>query len=335
MAISPYFTSDRPESTDESTDVITDILETLRLTTRVFGRFELAAPWAMEVPRNDHLSFYVVARGAAWLILEDSDVTPQPSVLLSAGDAVLLPSGAAHRLQDSPRSAAPIHRVNENSCPRPTATLPVRFGGQGPVTSFVGGAFQFIGGRQHTLLASLPPLLHLPADISAATPQLGTTIQLILAESASVGLGTTIVSARLADILLLQLLRARATPQECAQHGLPALADSAIGASLRLMHGRIAEEWTFESLAQAVGMSRSGFSARFTELVGEPPLQYLTRWRMTKAAQFLRERPESVAAIADRVGYGNTAAFMKAFTRTQGMSPSAYRRHQHDIADAS
>ena len=92
------------------------------------------------------------------------------------------------------------------------------------------------------------------------------------------------------------------------------------------MHARPAEPWTVDSLARAVGQSRSAFAARFTQLVGESPLQYLTRWRMTEAAGLLREREESVPAIAERVGYRNPAAFMKAFTRVQGVGPGAYRR---------
>jgi AraC-like DNA-binding protein len=339
MAESPHLSSDRPESVDINTDVVTDILETLRLTTRIFGRFELGAPWAMQVPKGELLSFYVVARGSAWLELVDaphdaSYNTPETvqttTATLSAGDVVLLPSGAAHRLHDPSRVPTHIHHVNEGSCPRPDSSVPVRFGGTGPVTSFMAGAFELVGGRQGALLQSLPPLLHMPGEVMAKVPQLAATVQLLLAESASVGIGTAIISARLADILLLQILRTRATPSECAEHGLTALADPAIGASLRSMHGRIDHPWTVESLARAVGMSRSAYSARFTELVGESPLQYLTRWRMTKAAQLLRDRPDAVSVIAERVGYGNAAAFMKAFARTQGMSPGAYRRLHRD-----
>lgn len=321
---------------DINTDVVTDILETLRLTTRVFGRFELGAPWAMQVPKGELLSFYVVARGSAWLELVDAppnaSAAAQTTATLSAGDVVLLPSGAAHRLHDPSRTPAHIHHVNEGSCPRPDSSVPVRFGGTGPVTSFMAGAFELVGGRQGALLQSLPPLLHMPAEVMAKVPQLAATVQLLLAESASVGMGTTIISARLADILLLQILRTRATPSECAERGLTALADPAIGASLRSMHGRIDHPWTVESLARAVGMSRSAYSARFTELVGESPLQYLTRWRMTKAAQLLRDRPDAVSVIAEHVGYGNAAAFMKAFARTQGMSPGAYRRLHRDAS---
>jgi AraC-like DNA-binding protein len=95
-----------------------------------------------------------------------------------------------------------------------------------------------------------------------------------------------------------------------------------------MMHAQSADPWTVETLARAVGMSRSAYAARFSQLVGEAPLQYLTRWRMTQAAELLREGDESVPAIAERVGYRNAAAFMKAFTRIEGVGPGAYRRNR-------
>jgi AraC-like DNA-binding protein len=137
------------------------------------------------------------------------------------------------------------------------------------------------------------------------------------------------LSARLAEILLIQALRARVAakaPGDDHTHGLCALADPAIGTAMRLIHARPAEDWTVERLAREVAMSRSAFAARFAELVGMPPLQYLTHWRMTEAAQRLRDGGESVAQVAERVGYANAAAFMKAFTRVHGVGPGTYRR---------
>ena len=105
-----------------------------------------------------------------------------------------------------------------------------------------------------------------------------------------------------------------------------ALADPSIRRALQLMHGQPGEQWTVESVAKAVGISRSGFAARFAELMGEPPLQYLVRWRMAKAAQALRETDASIVEIAERVGYFSEASFSKAFKRWEGSSPGAYRR---------
>jgi transcriptional regulator GlxA family with amidase domain len=176
------------------------------------------------------------------------------------------------------------------------------------------------------LLESLPSVIHIAAGEADTSVQLAAAVQLILAESAAPGPGSALVSARLAEILLVHALRTQVAAHEKDRHGLCALADPQIGASLRLMHASPAEPWTVERLAREVGMSRSAFAARFTQLVGEAPLQYLTRWRMTQAAELLREGDDSVPAIAERVGYGNATAFTKAFARVEGIGPGAYRR---------
>jgi AraC-like DNA-binding protein len=169
------------------------------------------------------------------------------------------------------------------------------------------------------------------------SPQLAVAAQLILTESAAPGPGSTMLSARLAEILLIHALRAQVAARETDRDrrpGLCALADPAIGTAMRLIHARPAEEWTVERLAREVAMSRSAFSARFTELVGLPPLQYVTQWRMTEAARRLREPETSVAGVAEQVGYANATAFMQAFTRVHGVGPGAYRRQSRGRMEA-
>jgi AraC-like DNA-binding protein len=318
-----------PPTPDGPSDVVSDVLGAVRLEARVFGRFELGAPWALRVPAGaGHLSFYVLARGGAWVELDGRpDGRPDGPIALSAGDVVLLPHGAGHELRDPGRGAREVHTLSAGDCPRPTTSTPMRLGGSGPMTVFVAGAFRFGATGPSVLLDSLPPVLHMPAGDARMSPQLAATAQLILTESAAPGPGSSILSARLAEILLIHALRARVTTTE-SDHapGLCALADPAIGAALRLIHGRPAEAWTVERLAREVALSRSAFAARFTELVGVPPLQYLTQWRMTEAAQRLREGEQSVARIAEQVGYANPVAFSKAFARVHGVGPGTYRR---------
>jgi AraC-like DNA-binding protein len=289
---------------------------------------ELGAPWAVRVPTGGDLFFYVVARGGAWLVLEgDAEVTTP--LALSAGDIVLLRHRTGHVLRDQARSAADIHNLSGGDCPRPTTAAPVRLGGDGPVTTLVTGGFTFGASPPNVLLESLPAVLHAPAGDPRMSPQLAVAAQLILSESAAPGPGSNMLSARLAEILLIHALRARVAARETEQDrrpGLCALADPAIGSAMRLIHARPSEEWTVERLAREVAMSRSAFAARFSELVGLPPLQYVTQWRMTEAARRLREGEESVAAVAEQVGYANAAAFMKAFTRVHGVGPGRYRR---------
>jgi AraC-like DNA-binding protein len=331
MPETPDSLSDRPSGLDSSLDVVGEVLGAVHLTTAVFGRLELGAPWRLRVPAHGYLSFYVVARGSAWIEVGDegpgSGDRERRSVALSAGDAVLLPQGSAHRLRDADRSDAPPHDFDYAACPHVWIGESLRLGGGGPVTSVVAGNFTFGGtASRNPLLSSLPPLVHLPAGAAAANPQLAGVVPLILGESATPGAGATIVLARLADLLLIHALRYWVATAGADSCGLRAVADPAIGAALRLMHARLAEPWTVERLGSAVAMSRSAFAARFNQLVGEPPLQYLARWRMTRAAQLLSTSEQTTAAVAEQVGYANPVAFTKAFSRLQGVGPGAFRR---------
>jgi AraC-like DNA-binding protein len=329
MHATPHLLSDRPAHQDGHTDVLGDILGAVHLTTAVLGRLELGAPWRLQIPARDYLSFYVVARGSAWLQVEAPDEAPDahasPALPLSAGDAVVLPRGSAHVLRDSAHSEAPPLAFDYDGCPRILTGDAARFGGGGPVTALIAGQFTFGAAHRNALLGSLPPAIHLPAA-STASPQLAGVVPLILSESASPSPGSGIALARLADLLLLHALRHWMTGAGHSSCGLRAVADPAVGGALRLMHARPAEPWTVERLASAVAMSRSAFAARFTQLVGEPPLQYLARWRMTRAATLLREGEQSVAAVATQVGYANPVAFTKAFSRLQGVGPGTFRR---------
>jgi AraC-like DNA-binding protein len=326
--------SDRPTDGEFGVDVIAEVLESVHLTTAIFGRLELGAPWRLRIPARDYLSFYVVARGGAWLEIDEhagapaSESDTTKSIALSAGDAVLLPRMSAHVLRDVNRSDTPPQDFDYQGCPRVRAGHVARLGGDGPVTSLINGHFTLGSAHRNALIASLPAAIHLPAGVSAASPQLSGVVSLILSENASPGPGSNIVLARLADLLLVHALRFWIANEGSSLCGLRAVADPAIGTALRLMHARPAESWTVERLASAVGVSRSAFAARFAQLVGEPPLQYLSHWRMTTAAKLLRESDESIASVAERVGYANPVAFTKAFARIQGIGPGAYRRGQ-------
>jgi AraC-like DNA-binding protein len=309
----------RPPTVDATIDVIGEILEAIHLRTAIFGKLELGAPWRLGLPAREYLSFYVVARGNAWLDLEG-----EIPIALSAGDAVILSHGSAHELRDGDRSDVPGRTIDYDACPRQPHAA--RLSGDGPVTSIIIGHFTLSSAPRNALLASLPAAIHLPAGALAASPQLAGLVPLILSESASPGAGASIVLARLADLLFVHALRVWISTAGQSARGLRAVADPAIGGALRLMHARPAESWTVAQLASAVAMSRSAFAARFTELVGQPPLQYLARWRMTTAAQRLREGDAAIADVAKATGYANPVAFSKAFARMQGVGPGTFRR---------
>jgi AraC-like DNA-binding protein len=309
---------------------MSQVLDAVHLTTAVFGRLELGSPWRLRIPAREYLSFYVVARGSAWLEIGDAGTSEHYSQPLSRGDAVVLPRGSAHMLGDADRNDARPQDFDYANCPRVFLGGSARLGGAGPITSLITGHFTFDRGSRNALLASLPSAIHIPAD-ATTSPQLGGIVPLILSESSAPGPGSPIVLAHLADLLLIHALRHWMANSAHGSCGMRAIADPAIGTALRLMHAHPAEPWTVARLASAVAMSRSGFAARFTELVGESPLQYLARWRMTTAAKLLGDEGLSVAAVAERVGYANPVAFTKAFSRLQGVGPGAFRRGERGV----
>lgn len=325
MSRNPKKLTDRPiDTAAETTDILGDLLGSLRLTTLVYGRMELGAPWGLRFPNlSNAASLCVIVRGGAQLTVDRSE----QSTMLSAGDVALLPNGGAHVLRDG--KGGPLHELGSEQCRRSTGTAPVRLGGKGAQTTLLAGAFRFGSTPRSPLLETLPPVIHIAASAASASPWLSSTVQLLIAESASRSPGGTVVVSRLVDILLVQALRTFIMTTNCQESGLRALGDPPIGRALQLIHERPSESWTVEGLARAVGLSRSAFAARFSRLVGEAPLEYVSRWRMTKAAELLRESGLSMRAVAERAGYRSEAAFSRAFKRHEGTAPATYRRQQH------
>jgi AraC-like DNA-binding protein len=312
-------------------DVLSDILQSVRLESSVFCRSEFTAPWGFRAEGRDGASFHVVLRGRCWLEVEGT----AGQVPLAGGDMVVLPHGSAHSLRDEPDSPAPPFQRLLGEKTKGGSTV-LRHGGGGVPTTLLCGMFRFQESRANPLVSVLPPLLHIRGEQGRAVSWLETTLQFIGWEVSSGGPGAQTVVSRLSDVLFIQAVRVYlASLPEGAGGWLRALGEPHISAALGLIHRRPGEAWTVRSLAAEVGMSRSAFAARFTELVGEPPLQYLTRWRMHKAMDLLREGRFSLAEIAERVGYESEAAFSKAFKRGVGRTPGAYRREERAVRAAS
>jgi AraC-like DNA-binding protein len=244
---------------------------------------------------------------------------------------VLLPKGQSHVLRDHAGSAVlPADEVF-SGCPSKGGCQPgglLKHGGGGALTVLISGCFTFEdAGSRNPLIAALPAVLHVRGDLGAPTHWLEASLQFVASEMASGQPGAQTVVSRLVDILLVQAVRAHLEQIGDAANGwLRALVDPQVGAALSAIHQQPEAPWTVESLAERAGMSRSGFAARFTQLVEEPPLTYLTDWRMQKASRLLRASASGLGDIAGRVGYETEAAFSKAFKRWAGMAPGAFRR---------
>ena len=301
-------------------DVLTDILTTLHLRSNLACRSELAAPWSVGIAPSRVAVFHMIDRGACWLRL-DGEHAP---IALAPRDLVVVPHGCGHQLSDMP--VAPVRSWLDVSNPA-AQTAGARQNGGDPAAVILCGTFAIEFGAAHPLMTVLPRLIHIRGARELATTQLHATLTLLASEAALPRPGGEIVVQRLVDVLFIQVVRAW-LEQEPPQHRgwLGALHDASIGAALSALHAEPRRPWTNAALASVAGMSRSAFCARFTTLVGEPPLRYLTRWRIALAANMLRSRDLTVAALAEACGYASEGAFSRAFKHQMGIAPAAYRR---------
>jgi len=302
---------------DPRGDVIGDVLGASLIRHALYRPLEAHAPWGLRVPQRTRASFYLVTRGSA--LLEVEGECPR---VLSPGEVAFVPHGTAHVLRDAP-STEPTTVCDGPYSP---SLSPRRIGGGGAVSSLVAGFFDIENGREPILLQGMPSLVVLSASDPTCGLWIAATVQLVLAESAAPRPASGVVLQRLADVLFVLALRASRDGSDPKKPCVAALLDARIYEALGLMHSQVGEPWTVEELARRVGMSRSGFAGRFSELLGEPPLQYLARWRSARAAETLRDTDEKVESIAGRLGYESLPSFSRAFKRWQGTSPATFRR---------
>jgi AraC-like DNA-binding protein len=203
----------------------------------------------------------------------------------------------------------------------------LRLGAHGERSTMICGLFKFEDPAAQQLIALLPKVITVDAWASPLSDWIQSTLRMIAAEVQQMSPGGETVITRLADILVILAIRSWIIHSHSAQTGwLRALADRRIGRVISEIHRNPGKPWTLESLACEASMSRSAFAARFTELVGEPPMRYVTRWRMNSAQACLRERNVTVAELANSLGYESEAAFNRAFKRHIGISPGVAKR---------
>ena len=242
-----------------------------------------------------------------------------------------MPHGEGHRLAGEPGTpAAKLFDLPREEVGDRYEIL--RHGGGGAATSLICGAVRFDHPAAQHLVKLLPKMICVEAWSSPSMEWLQSTLRFMAAEARELRPGGETVITRLADILVIQAIRSWIAEDPAAQTGwLGALQDKQIGRAISLIHRDPARAWTVASLASEVAMSRSAFAARFTELVGEPAMRYLARWRMHVALTSLKEDGASVGEMASRLGYESEAAFSRAFKRILGVSPGAARRQGETI----
>ncbi|NMO53520.1 AraC family transcriptional regulator [Actinoplanes sp. TBRC 11911] len=306
-------------------DALTGLLDGPRARGAFLLRSILDPPWSLRIRDRSPLSLITLVRGDAWIIKDDA-----PATRIAPGDVAVVNGTEAYTIADRPQTPPQIVIHPGQRCESVDGTemtftdLGVRTWGAGPdgATEMLSGTYQMHSEVSRRLLDALPGLLIRPAGAGDQA-----LIDLLVREMAATGPAQELVLDRILDLLLVSVLRAWLAG---ADDGAPgwhrAQADPIVGAALRSMHEDPAYGWTVAELAARVGVSRASLARRFTEMVGEPPMAYLGSWRITLAADLLRQEDATIAAVARRVGYGSAFALSAAFKRERGVSPQDYRR---------
>jgi AraC-like DNA-binding protein len=329
-----------------SGDILSDLLRVVRFRGALFYYIEGASPWVAEAPpaceiipailpgAGHMIEFHGVVKGSCW-----AAIVGESPVRLDEGDVVLFPQGDPHVMSSAPGMRAPGVDKSFFFSPRPPQ-LPyalsmkeaqittARLDGGGRDRATIVCGFLGLDARPfNPLLASLPRVLHVPGSTLGADSWVTAFLRVVVTESNQRRPGGEAVLERMSEMLFVEVLRRHVDSLPPEQTGwLAGMRDPAVGRALALLHERPAAPWTLEKLGEEAGLSRSSLHERFGHFIGQPPMQYLTRWRMQVASGLLRDTNAKLVEISLGVGYESEAAFSRAFKREVGVSPGAWRR---------
>jgi AraC-like DNA-binding protein len=311
-------------------DAVAALLDGPRARGAFLLRSLLDPPWSMRIQDEAPLCLVAVTRGMAWLMPDEG----QEQRLLP-GDVAIMRGPDPYTLADDPGTDPQVIILPGQECKKPDGEdapliqyMGVRTWGNSPggSTVMLNGTYEVEGEVSRRLMGALPPALVLPADAWESP-----LLSLLAAEMVKDEPGQEAVLDRLLDLLLIAVLRAWfARPDAEAPAWYRAYSDPVVGLALRLIHNDPANRWTVAKLAAETGVSRAALARRFTELVGEPPMAFLTEWRLALAADLLLEPEATIGSVAHQVGYGSPFALSTAFKRVRGVSPQ-----QHKLAVAA
>lgn len=327
-------------------DPLADVLRNIRLTGALCFLVDASTPWGVEVPaadtfrtmlvpRAEHLvSYHLILEGGGWVRVEGA-----PAVRFEAGDILMMPHGDPYAMlsrpdqrpeYDAPATVAFLREMAAGRMP-----LVVEEGGGGtPRTMYVCGYLGCDARPFNPLLAALPRLLHIQQSSAARTGLLGHLVACAMVEVRTGRFGGECIRLGLAELLFVEVVRRYLEALPVTGGGwLAGLRDPAVGRVLAMLHGHLAHRWTLRALADGAALSRAALAERFLRLVGCPPIEYLTRWRMQVAARLLADPGAKVSDVAARVGYESDAAFSRAFKKATGLPPAAWRGRTHPAAD--
>lgn len=305
-------------STEMENDPFSDILKFTNAETVVSGGFTAGGSWAIRFPKMEKVKFSAIFRGNCWLCMEGEELP----IAAETGDVFLLSTQGsfvlASDLQSIPVDAASLFKHND---------ITIEQLGKGDECFQMGGFVRLDPISGGLLADVLPPLIHVKASSTQATT-LHWLVDQLVQEQAAERPGSSLVSAQLAQLIFVQLVRAylETSTAQLTPGLFRALSDPLITPALRLMHSNPGHLWSLNELADASAMSRTTFALHFKQAAGMTPFAYLTEWRMRLAERTLREEDTQVSSVAQSLGYTSESAFSNAFKRFFGKSPQRYRR---------
>jgi len=301
-------------------DPLSDVLSLLKPRSYMAGGMDVGGDLSIQFPMHDGIKCYALVSGHCWLIVEG---VPDP-LLLRAGDCFLLPRGRPFRLASNP-ALTPVDALTFFADKRNGSIRTINGGGD---SFMVGGHFALAGSHAGILLDVLPPIVHIRKESDRAAMRW--SLERMMQELRDPQPGSFLIAQQLASLMLVQALRLYLAEGRNGGVGwLFALADKQMSAAINAMHASPAHRWSLQELAERAGMSRSTFALKFKQTVGDSPMEYLTRWRMLLAGDRLTNSGDSIAEIAQSLGYESESAFSTAFKRVMACSPRHYSRNQN------
>jgi AraC-like DNA-binding protein len=314
-------------------DALSEALKPVRMTGAIFFNAELTAPWGFAAapmqkvapvlaPGTELLvAYHLFTEGRAVVRIDGAD-----DMQVEPGDVVIIPHGDAHTVSNGSPATLVDSTTAVSQCMAGDLRT-IQWGGGGEATRIVCG---FFGCERHAgrlFLAGLPPLVKINIRGDPAGAWLETSIRHLVSEAGSPRPGRMVLLSKMAEALFIETVRRYMAQLPTEQTGwLAGARDAIVGAALVQLHRAPCRPWSLAELAAAVGTSRSVLAERFTRFIGEPPLTYLARWRLQRAAQLLETSRKTIVQVAADVGYESEAAFNRAFKRQFGLPPARYRR---------
>ena len=317
-------------------DALSDVLKSVRLEGAVYRDAEFSAPWCIQAKYGLETASAQLA-GAEHIMFFHFLIEGRCKVRLAgggevleagAGDLILLPQDDTHIMgSDLQLKAVATDALVEAAARAQGGLVPLRAGGGGAITRFVCGYVACSRSVCRPLFEALPRALRIPVGDGSASTALRELLRMGVRESSGVRPGSSSLLAKLSELMLVEALRRHVESLPPDGKGwLAGVRDAQVGRALALLHHDPGRSWTVDELAREVALSRSALAERFNALVGEPPIQYLMRWRLALAAQMLRSGRDAIVRVAERSGYESEAAFNRAFKREFGMPPAGWRR---------